>query len=250
MNENFTNTELLIRYIDRELSAAEESELKNSLQNSPALQQEYDQLLLSRDAVKSLGLKNQISAIHNEMMQELLSAPKTKAPVVSLYKWSMRMAAALFLVALSSAIYLYFTVSGIGIYDSKYSEYTVSNTRSAETGSPIVNAYKAKDYTKLIELSKFFKSSNPEILFLTGMAYLQTNQTEEAIKSFESLLEQKEQGFKEDAEYYLALAYIRSNNYKAAIPIFKKINQDKLHPYNSKISSWDIRKLDLVQWKQ
>ncbi len=251
MSENSTNTELLIRFLDKELSESETLLVQDSLQQSSELQKEFEQLSMARDAVKSFGLKNQVAAVHQEMMKEFGATSNTqKAPVISLFKWTMRIAAGLFFVILTSAVYLYFTVSGNTIYDSKYSDYTISNTRSAETASPIVNAYKAKDYAKLIELSRFFKSINPENVFLTGMAYLQTNQPAEASKTLEFLLTQKEPGFKEDAEYYLALAYIKVNNTKSALELFKKIKSDKLHTYHEKVSTWDIRKLELVQWKK
>lgn len=250
MNENFTNTEKLIRLMDNELLDAERTVIQESLMTSPDMQQELQQLKNTRDAVKFYGLKSEVYAIHREMMREFSPVTGQKTPVVGLLKWTMRIAAGLFSVVLVSALYLYLTSSSDDLYQSKYSEYTLGTTRSDATVSPIVSAYQSKNYSKLIELSEFFNSENPETLFLTAMAYLQTNQPAFAIKPLESLLGRKEAAYKEDAEYYLALAYIKNNNPKPALQLFNAIRADKLHRHYSKLSVWDIRKLELIVWKK
>ncbi len=54
----------------------------------------------------------------------------------------------------------------------------------------------------------------------------------------------------DDAEYYLALSYLKNNETAEALPLFKKIHNNKAHLYNNKVSSWFLRKLQLLSWKQ
>ena len=67
----------LMRYIDGEMTESEKIDFEKQLAADRSLKQAMDNLQLAKDAVRSYGLKEKVSGIHQEMMKEL----KTETPV-------------------------------------------------------------------------------------------------------------------------------------------------------------------------
>jgi hypothetical protein len=77
MNNNFSDTKLLIGYIDKEISKDQQRDVKRKLKLSSLLRKELENLRLARIAVNMYGLHKKIISIHQEMMLEL-QAPKKR----------------------------------------------------------------------------------------------------------------------------------------------------------------------------
>ena len=77
-------------------------------------------------------------------------------------------------------------------------------------------------------------------VFLTGMAYLETNDLPKAISSFQVVIadvkDNKASELKDAAEYYLALAYLKNNDYDQAIELMSLIHDSPSHLYTKKFS--------------
>src|SRR4051812_30157307 len=92
----YDRDELLMRYLDGELSDSEREEFEQQLQQDESLQQELESLQLAKQAVISYGLKEQVAAIHQTMMVEM----KEETPVRQIkrnrkaVRWSISVAAA------------------------------------------------------------------------------------------------------------------------------------------------------------
>ena len=71
MNDNFTNTTLLIRYMDQELSPEEFVSLEENLAGDKKLQEELENLKNTRLSISGLGLRKQVALVHEEMMREM-----------------------------------------------------------------------------------------------------------------------------------------------------------------------------------
>ena len=56
--------------------------------------------------------------------------------------------------------------------------------------------------------------------------------------------------FEQDAEYYLAMSYLDNKESDKAMPIFKKIEADSDHPYNSNVSAWFLLNVRTAVAKQ
>jgi hypothetical protein len=55
--------------------------------------------------------------------------------------------------------------------------------------------------------------------------------------------------FSDEAEYYLALSYIRNRDYDLAIPILEKIKDHPIHIYHEKVDAKLIRKIKMLKWR-
>jgi len=251
MDNNNSNTERLIRYLDAELSEAESEALLTELANNTAMQQELDNLVLTKGVIKNYGLTQKVSGIHQAMMQELTVPAK---PVVrSLPKMMMRIAAGIILLVGLFGLYQYFAVSPGNLYNDQYSDYQVATMRGTTNAGDIEKAYSEKKDDEVILLYRQKQNPSANEQFLAAQAYLNVSDLNNAIMLFNSLLEKNKANntdtLNDDAEYYLALSYLKKNETTKALPLFKKIHDDKNHLYHDKISSWYLAKLKLLNWK-
>jgi tetratricopeptide (TPR) repeat protein len=251
MNEDSTYTELLIQYLDGELSGEDLESLEKKLAESEVLRDELENLALAKQAVTRYGLKNEIGLIHSEMIQEMKSKTLPKSPVRKMiFQYAFRVAAILIVLMGLSAVYQYLTVTPDKLFTENFHVFDLHETRGA-AGTNIENAYK-KDNMEAV-LREFSQLNSPQAgdYFLAGNAFLATHQPAKAIEAFDSvqLINQshKTHIFEEDAEYYLALSYLANQEPARAYPIFEKIHADTAHPYNKEVSAWFLRKVYRLQ---
>ncbi len=254
MNNNVTNTEKLIRYIDGETDTEAIAVLQNELSVDATLREEMENLLLAKDLVKHYGLTQKIAAVRIAMLSNkntvsVSSTGKTK----SMFKNMMKVAAAIFLIAGLFFIYQYSTISANKLYAGQYSEYSLSTFRGFGVSSALEKAYNEKNYALVI--TQYQQAQDPGIkeIFLAGQALLKKENYPNAIECFTKVTEKNKAAntslLSDDATYFLALTYLKANQASSALPIFMQIHDDKNHLYNTRVSGWFIKKLQLLSWK-
>jgi tetratricopeptide (TPR) repeat protein len=251
MNEDSTYTDLLIQYLDGELSGEELESFEKKLAESEVLRGELENLALAKQAVRRYGLKNEISLIHGEMIEDMKTKTLPRSPVRKMiFQYAFRVAAILIVLIGLSAVYQYLTVTPDKLFTENFHVFDLHETRGA-TGTNIENAYKKDDMEAV--LLEFRQLKNPQAgdFFLAGNAFLTTHQPAKAVEAFDSVRQinqsHKTHIFEEDAEYYLALSYLANKEPARAYPIFEKIHADAAHPYNKEVSAWFLRKVNRLQ---
>src|SRR3982751_2379691 len=142
MNENSTDTEKLIQYLDGELPAEELESLKEKLANNQSLREELENLQLARDAAQRFGLKSKINDIHKEMMVEMERTKPAKPPVIRMFIQSgLRIAAVLVVLVGLSALYQYFTTSPEKLFSEIYKTYSLHEMRGVKVNSGLLEKY-------------------------------------------------------------------------------------------------------------
>ncbi|MBZ5857663.1 tetratricopeptide repeat protein [Flavihumibacter profundi] len=253
MNNNPTS-ELLMQYLDGDLEGQPLEALKIRLESDNSLKEEYQQLLLARDAVKLYGLKEKVSGIHAEMMRELKPQKAQQGgSIISMFRPVMRIAAVLLLLIGAATIYQFLQVSSLAVFEKNFQPYTIPETRGAPAASPLADAFKNGQTGKVIGLFKQLPQASAEDCFYTGNAYLQEGKPEEAISLF-LLVQQKNainqaRIFSDDTEYYLAMAYLNKGQIDQAVPLFEKIHNHKDHLYHDKVNDWFMWRLWLLKKK-
>jgi hypothetical protein len=248
MNENSTHTEKLIQYLDGELQGEEYEMMKKNLANDQSLREEFENLQLAREAARRFGLKTKINTIHSEMIQEIEQDKPVKSPVIKMFvQYGLRVAAVLVVLVGLSALYQYFTTSPEKLFSENYHPYSIHETRGIPVNSRLLENYKHGNMDSVIMEFNSLSAPGPEEYILTGIAFLESNQPEKAIGTFNKLIQQnadaKTDFFEDDAEYYLAMSYLKNREPQKALPILEKIQADPSHPYNSKLSKWFILKV-------
>ncbi|MEP6948551.1 MAG: hypothetical protein ABI863_04730 [Ginsengibacter sp.] len=248
MNHNYTNTELLTKYLDGELQGEQLRNLELRINEDNKLQQELENLKISMEAIKTYGLYKKVSSIHSDMMKEFKQQPLPRIGRANKFVTNtLKIAATVFIIAGSILLYQYITLSSQSLFRNNFQSYTLHENRGSEIESTLGQQYKLTNYSRVIELFRQLPIKTIEDYFIAGNAYLRQDNPAEAIKCFLSVGEinkvQQSHLYEDDTEYYLAMSYLENNEPARAFPLFEKIHADKSHLYHSKVSEWFLRKL-------
>jgi len=166
-------------------------------------------------------------------------------------RYSVTVAASLLLIFVCIEAYNFYSLSAGKLFAEKYTGYYWMSTGDT-TGSEIEKAYKEEKYTKVITLNRNSVLSIKDV-FLTGMSYLETNDLSKAISSYQVVIadvnDDKNSGLKDAAEYYLALAYLKNNDYDQAIELMNAIHDNSSHLYTKKFSLKYIKRVKRLKWR-
>lgn len=250
MNHNPNNTKLLLeQYLDGNLSPDESNRVKALLEADPVLREELEALQLAIEAVRHKGLQARVQSIRDQMLEN--PAGRKTARVFSLVRQTMRIAAGLLILAGTFAIYKYASVTNTSVYNDLYLKYEPGRTRSVESGA-IEAAFTQKNWKEVIALAEKNTTDN-KILFLSGMAWLETGEPGQAINRFENILQQntfsKTDYFNDEAAYYLALAYIRNQEPAKANKLLAQIKNTPDHLYRERAANASNVDLRILHWK-
>ena len=183
-----------------------------------------------RDALRAYGMKKDISRIHNEMMSQLKPGEKKIAPVRSLFSYAGRIAAGILIIVLAAGILVYMNSTPASLFSDKYVPYEESTQRG--------NAPSASDIkTRFTEGQTFLRNGDPEKAILLFAQILNTNSTA------------PQKILNDDAEYYLALAYLKADQPENALPLLQKIHDDRNHLYHDEVTGWYLMKVKIAAWK-
>lgn len=248
-------SDLLVRYMDGDLTGAEKIKLEESLGGDPVLRAEYDSLLQTRAAIRHYGLRQKVATLHHEMMEEMKTPVRKLSPVNKTFRYGLAIAASIVLLVGAWFAYQFFTLSPGKVFSANYRSYepgTLRDGGSMET-TGAENAYREKNYQEVIRIHDAGKNLTPRIEFLCGVAALELHDDAKAIQCFREVLHADattgEGIMKDEAEYYLSLSYIRNRDFDFALPILLKIKNDPEHKYNSEVSSRLIWKVKMLKWR-
>ena len=246
--------QLLIEHLDNSLLGKGSFEMEQLISDDPETAREWHYLRLAVDAVQDAGLNEQVTAVKSMWWARQSSTAKPSGALIrSIYRNVLKVAACIFLLAGGAAFYKYTMTSSAGIYEKNYSSYVLNTSRGTGTQDAMEKAYNNKNWATVISLFNTEKEKNNKSYFLTGMAELELKKYDEAIDKFQQVVAVNAQSggdyFQDEAEFYLAMSLLASNDVNKAIPILEKIKADKSHLYHdrvTKMSSLDIR---IVQYK-
>ena len=244
MNDSVHNEDLLVRYIDGELTAEEKAAVEQRLQTDEAFQQQYQNLQVAIQAVRHLGTLQQVESIHREMMQER-KENKSRSGVFNLSKtirYTLAVAASVLVLFVGVRLYLAAQASPDSIYRETFVDYSVSGSRAAgEQLSAIETLYQKKEYKAITGTSRSLHLSARDSL-LIGLSYLHTENFAAAAGWFGNLAG-TENEYRQDAEFYLSLSYLKTKNYGKALSYMERIHNNTLHLYHEQVSEEAVEKL-------
>jgi tetratricopeptide (TPR) repeat protein len=184
-----------------------------------------------QDAVRSYALRQQIASLHKEIMPELRNSVSGTSVFSMVARTSLKIAAGLIFLAFCAMLYLYFSTSKEDLFRSHYTSYAAS----AERGNP-------------------GDISTAKVNFIAGQKDLEKGHAAEAIRSFQKILDENAASggkrFNDDAEYYLALSYLKAGQINKALPLFERIYDDRDHLYHDQVSGWYLFRLKMLVYKQ
>ena len=174
--------------------------------------------------------------------------------VRGIVRYSVAVAASLLLVFVCIVVYNFYRLSSNSLFAEKYSTYELKATggENDNTESKIEKAYREKKYAEVIKLNANSVLSVKDV-FLTAISFLETNDVSRAISNFQIVIadvkDDKNSALKDTTEYYLALAYLKNNDYDQAIELMNTIRNNSSHQYKSTFSRKYINKIKRLKWR-
>jgi tetratricopeptide (TPR) repeat protein len=222
------------RFIADEMNEAEkqwflkELDGNQGLREEVALRERTDKVLKSHDVIR---LRNKLSEIENSRSMPIPTKTTGKRLPISI-------AAALAGLIIISSITFFGTkhLTNDEILNQYYKSYdggSISRSSQAATNSDYstgMEYYNIHDYKNAaLYFSKvlYVDPENMESTMFYGTSSFEVNNYPEAQRSFIKVIDNNNNLFMEDAEWYLALCYVRTNDIKKASDELKAIKNSK-----------------------
>ena len=224
------------QYLDGELAGNSLAAFEDELFNSPALAAEIGLYTEIDSAVKEsdvMELREKLGAIGRQVAkqerQKRSFAAKAGSPRVVI----ATIAASLILIlGIAGLVSKNHAPAGGDLYSQYYSPYQAAGifrSGDALVDSKLTKAlakFNEKDYNtaiglfaEVLEVDK----NNPVGNFYSGMAYQETGKTALALGAYQNVVSDRDNLFVEQAQWYIGLCYLQTDNRKKAYQQFKKI---------------------------
>jgi hypothetical protein len=250
------NQELLIDHLDKKMQGESLPEAEALIQSDSNAREDWQYLQTAVDAVEHHALHAKVAAIRSAYAKASAdkadSAPARRPVVRSITRNIYRLAAAVVLLIGSLVIYKLATVNADDFYTRHYISYELPTSRSGAEIAAIEAAYRNSDWNAVINLYNSLSTKGNQDHFLAGIAALDLKQFPQAIERFNQVLNNNSVSndtlFQDEAEYYLALAYIANDEIAKASTLLDKIKADSNHLYREKaenLTGTDFKILEL-----
>ena len=231
--------ERIEQYLAGTMSEAEKLAFESELQESSSLAREVERhqtahRLLSDE--KKIELRNLLETVG----QEYTSTPPSNPKFSVAWRWA---AALLVLVGIAASLWWLVPFSQQGdLYGEFYETYPVYSlqrqtpSENTELFDQAMELYIKKDYVSAAEkLQEVLETENePMTRFYLGICRLELNQESKAIEQFQSIIDQGDNFFESQSQWYLALTYLKLKQPEEAEPLLQSMAKDGFHPYQAK----------------
>ena len=248
---------LLIDYLDKNLSPEEMVQVESMIRNDKQLAKEWAYLKMAVGAVERNAIQEQVVSARQNFGKMTRPVAKTSGAVVrNMYTTALRDAAILIVVLGGAMFYKYSTVNNTSLYKQNFTDYTLSTARGESNQDAIEEAYRNKNWNAVMQGFNRSAVKTNEYYFLSGMAALELKKYPQAVSSFEHILNvnanSSDNYFHDEAEYYLALAYLMNHQTDKGVSMLNQIKANKNQVYNPlarQISATDLKILELKNQK-
>jgi len=228
-----TNFELIEKYIEGELKGDELLKLEELLSTDSGMKRDYK---LSLEINNSI-MEDDVMALRETMNYMYQDETKIKRipAVFTKRKFYYYAAASAALLIASGGLVQRLSNPGmdtIGIYDKYYAPYDVTVTYrsgNAEVDRLLLNAlerYEDKDYEKallLFEKVLETRQNDMAVNLYSGISYMEEEKYQKATNSFKNIISDKDNLFIEQAKWYLAMCYLRTEKTEKAKDVLHEI---------------------------
>jgi tetratricopeptide (TPR) repeat protein len=250
MIENIALTELIDKYLGGELKPEEKASFEKRLATEPALS---EQVALHRQitaSFKSSGRASMLAMLAEEdakmpaYHQVEVAEEKPEAKVIAFDNRSRQMyywAAAVVLLLLVPFIFIIRNnTSSDRIADKYFQPYEyqggTANGDTADLSTKAMQYYTRNEHASAVTLLDKLLGNNTaaeaEVQFYKGNSHLALNHATEAIASFEAVLAMPANQYTEEAQWYLALSYIKAEEKAKAKELLNTIVDTQNHPFH------------------
>ena len=267
--------ERIDRYLAGKLSTEEAQAFENTLAQDQEFRQEYENIKMVRALAQDYGLREEVRSIRQsmrrEMAKETTATPTSEPPTLvdttpsepdnvrplfrPLSAYAGRIAAGVAVLLVGFIMFQYATLSNEDLYAEKVMPYQIAASRSVEVPDAtrenrLEQQYRSQQLDEVMDTYEQMDNPSLMAMFLAGNAYLQEGQTDQAIDAFNKIVvingSQGINRFEEDAQYYLALSYLKADRLADALPLLEEINDNPEHSYHSFVNDYYLWKVKFL----
>lgn len=251
--ENKFDDQYLLDYLDGILSPEEKSLFEQEVETDSTLKERLDLLQFTVNGIKLKGYKDSIKQVHQDFLQNRLEnkkftpidAPKLENKERSLYFWG-KAAAAVSLLVLFGFLFYLLRIDGPSLYEGKYISYEVAAERGfSEQESILESLFINGEFRQMFQVSaeRDEDQLSARELLLLGNAALELDSASASLPYFQKLDENNTKSgndtFQDEVDFFLALTYLKLEEYQDAYGRIDKIRADDRHKYKDNFSAMD-----------
>ena len=246
MNNQHTFNDLLDLWVKDEVTMDELAMLSGKT-NREELQFETSLHRTGVISIQKFAIAQQVASVHQKYMDSL-TKPAFEPVVIPIYRNKM-----IKRIAVAAAIFfgLFFSVDRLlvtpdMVYRESFQDYYVNTERSLsnDAHNNLTSYFRDGNSQAVIEAFGLIKNPGNKESFLAGYSYMKNGQYDEAEGLFKSIIQNSVAGkdllFKDEAEYYLTLTYLKLKNYGNAYELMKSIRSNPEHTYTDAFDSWAL----------
>ena len=253
MKKRYDYSDYIEKYLEGNMDSKELKWFRSEISSNPDLAREIH---LNKEVSRALNEKEVIDLRERlENIHETISAdsiPYERRFLRNKVLWASVASVAILITLSVMAYFLMFrTYTNEKLFSLYYEKYEgSSNVRSGNTDpndifTQAIQMYNSKDYNKALIL--FEKVLAKDSLNMTanmsvGISNMEKESYDDAKRPFERIIDHNDNLYVEQAEWYLALCYLVTNNTTRAKDLFENINNNK--SYNNKEAREILQKLD------
>jgi len=244
--------ERLVDHLDRIDSPAEQEEVEGLIATDPTWREAWEKLLETKEALRHFGLRQRVNTIHQEQIKEIATI-KGQGAYRRMLRPILSIAAALILIVAGYWFFRIYSLSAEKVFEQHYSSYDMGTLRDGASGQDsVVTFFKQKEYREALAFYESGAANTHKDIFLAGMAAIELKDYEKAKKLFASVLTGsagQDRSFRDESQYYLALACIETKDYDQALDLLRMIREDKNHMYHDQVTQSLVRDVKWLKWK-
>jgi len=243
MKKRYDYSDYIEKYLEGNMDSKELKWFRSEISSNPDLAREIQ---LNKEVSKALNEKEVIDLRERlENIHETISAdsiPYERRFIRNKVLWaSVASVAVLITLSLMAYFLMFRTYSNEKLFNRYYEKYEVSslvrsgNSDPNDIFSQAMSMYNKKEYINaviLFEKVLAIDSLNMTANMSLGISKIETSNPDDAKRPFERIIDHNDNLYVEQAEWYLALCYLVTNNTTRAKDLFEKINNNK--SYNNK----------------
>lgn len=245
--------ELIEAYLTNELSEKDKAAFESDMRADAELASEVDRQRELRLGLRALGIERALQRAEADYKASVASdSPDINSPVSirPLLNWRYWAVAASVAILLSIGYYSYQART------DREAELAYNEAFASESGDELLKGFrrgsrsKTADKQLLDALTKYKAGKYDQVIeqlitmpvdkqtiyyknYLLGLSYLANNQALESISPLKMAIQAPDATIRQKAEWFLALAYVKSNENELAQPILAKISNDDANPFHS-----------------
>lgn len=230
MNEE-VDIEILESYLQDRLRDEAKEQVENRLRTDEDFAALYSDVKILQEGIRESSRRRTASKL-KKLEAEIAQHEKSGVKVIPINRTYWAIGAAASIVVLVSFFFLFrstpLTPSEelFQTYFKPYTNITSPSTRGQTVVTPTTVAfqkYDAQEFDEAIELFEAIDQKDAALHLYLGNAYLATGNATSAVDNFKACM-QKSDTFTKQAEWYLALSYLKNNETDKCISLLNKIS--------------------------